>query len=170
MELDTEDDSGEDDGRQGGLGYEGGVGHEEGEAEDNQRASVHPAQWGPHPARAVHRCPGEGARGRHGLDKRSEYVAQAQSNHFLAGIHRPAAGKGLSDGDRLEDCDDWDDDDSRTECGHHLRKGNFHLQPLLRSLVRAIGNIVAQLLNGVVGGESEWRGLQGGQAGLDGAG
>ena len=26
---------------------------------------------------------------------------------------------------------------------------------------------MAQLLNGVVGGESEWRGLQGGQAGLD---
>ena len=85
--LHAEDNGGDDDRGEARLGDVSGGRHEEGEAEDDQRPGVHTAQWGPHPARAVHRSPGEGARGRHGLDEGAEDVAQSESQHFLAGVH-----------------------------------------------------------------------------------
>ena len=93
--LHAKNNGGHDDGGQGRLGDEGALVHEEGEAEDDQRPGVHTAQWGPHPARAVHRSPGEGARGRHRADEGAHHVANAERDHLLAGVHRLSPGCGL---------------------------------------------------------------------------
>ena len=58
MMLDTEDDRGHDDGRQGRLGYEGAEWHQEGEADDHQQPGVDAPEGRPHPAGAVHSGPG----------------------------------------------------------------------------------------------------------------
>ena len=85
--LHAEDDRGDDDGRQGGLGYEGRVGHEEGEAEEDEEAGVEPSHGGPHPCLLVDGGPAEGGGHRHGLDCGAQEVRQTQGQHLLRSVH-----------------------------------------------------------------------------------
>ena len=59
MVLHAEDDGGDDDGRQGGLGDEGRVGHEEGEAEEDEEAGVEAAHGCPHSTGSIDSSPAE---------------------------------------------------------------------------------------------------------------
>ena len=90
--LHTEDDSGHDDSRQGGFGNEGTIWHQESQTEDDQPASEDSSKRGFDSTGAVDSSSREGARGRHGLYKRPQHVADAQSHHLLAGIHWLASG------------------------------------------------------------------------------
>ena len=88
MVFHAEDDGGDDDSGQGGLGYEGGVGHEEGEAEEDEEAGVEAAHGRPHPAGGIDCGPTEGPGDWHGLDKTARQVTQTQGQHLLRGVHR----------------------------------------------------------------------------------
>ena len=66
--LHAEYNRGDDDGGQGGLGYEGGVGHEEGEAEEDEEAGVQTSHGRPHSALPVDGGPTEGGGDWHGVD------------------------------------------------------------------------------------------------------
>ena len=76
--LHAEYDGGDDDGGQGGLGYEGCVGHEEGEAEEDEEAGVEAAHGRPHSTGSVDCRPTEGAGDGHGLDKAARQVTETQ--------------------------------------------------------------------------------------------
>ena len=69
MVLYAEDDGSHDHRRQGGLRDEGAVRHQEGETDNDQESGVDAAEGSLDPAGAVHGSPGEGPRGRHGLDE-----------------------------------------------------------------------------------------------------
>ena len=79
MVLHAEYDGGDDDGGQGGLGYEGRVGHEEGEAEKDEEAGVEAAHGCPDSTGGIDSSPTEGAGDRHGLDKTARQVTETQS-------------------------------------------------------------------------------------------
>lgn len=88
--LDHEDDRGDDDGGQGGLGYVVEIGREKLQRDEHEDAGVDAAEGRPDAGRVIDGAAAQAAAHRDRGDERRDDVAHAQGQHLLRRVDRLA--------------------------------------------------------------------------------